>query len=50
MKSILTLEQRLDLTRASLALALRNDAWVMLLERWLITKARAQKPSCSYPP
>lgn len=44
MSSELTPEQRLAISRARLADALRDPAWVILLERWLHAKAASPPP------
>jgi hypothetical protein len=43
MSSDLTPAQRLAISRARLAQALQDPAWLLLVQRWL--KAKAQAPS-----
>ena len=47
MSSELTPAQRLAISRARLAQALREPMWLLLMERWLHAQAQTPKPGPS---
>jgi hypothetical protein len=49
MNEPLTPSQRLAVSRARIAEALRDPVWLILLQRWLKEKSKASKPTASDP-